>query len=363
MKATLAPAGAVMEDTPFGTMPDGRPVHAFRLSNGHGLELRFLSLGGTITNLLVPGRDGRVDDVTTGYDRVDDYLASTTYFGALIGRYANRIDRGRFLVDDHQYQVAVNNGENHLHGGPGGFHAVLWDVTLHNDSGRTGAALRLHCADGSDGFPGTLDITVTYTLTRDNAFTVDYVAESGAPTPVNVTQHFFVNLDGHSSGDILGHELRLFASRFTPVRPDLIPTGELRPVAGTPFDFLRPHPMGSRLDMPDEQLACGGGYDHNFVLDASSGPMLRAARLRGPSSGRVLEIFTTEPGLQLYGGQGLDAGPVGKGGIRYGRHAAVALETQHFPDSPNHAHFPSTILRPGVVFRSRTVYRFFVDDQ
>lgn len=357
--AALAPASAVVEGEPFGRLPDGHPVHAYRLSNGSGLALRFLSLGGTIVNLSAPDREGRVDDLTPGYDTIEDYLAGSAYFGAIIGRYANRIERGRFVIDEVPYQVTVNEGENHLHGGPGGFHAVLWDTDLHNDSASASARLRHRSPDGREGFPGSLDVTVTYTLTRDNAFTIDYRAESSAPTPVNFTQHLYLNLDGHASGDILGHELQLFASRFTPVRPDLIPTGELRLVSGSAFDFRRPAAIGSRIDGPEEQLRHGGGYDHNFVLDATFGAALpRAARLRAPRSGRVLDLFTTEPGLQVYSGNGLDRGPAGKNGHRYAARAAIALETQHFPDSPNHAHFPSTILRPGVVFRSRTLYRF-----
>ena len=359
MTRSAAPASAVVEESPFGRLPDGRPVHAYRLSNGSGLEIRFLSLGGTIVNLFVPDRDGGIDDVTTGYDTIEDYLAGSAYFGAIIGRYANRIDRGRFVIDDVPYQVAINDGENHLHGGPRGFHRVVWDVETHNEPASASARLRHRSAHGTEGFPGSLDVSVVYTLTRDNTFTIDYHAESGAPTPVNLTQHLYLNLDGHASGDILGHEMLLDASRFTPVRPDLIPTGELRPVSGSAFDFLRPRVIGARIDGPDEQLAHGDGYDHNFVLDVVQDTALpRAARLRAPRSGRVLELFTTEPGLQIYSGNGLHRGPVGKDGHRYAARAAIALETQHFPDSPNQAQFPSTILRPGTVFRSRTVYRF-----
>jgi aldose 1-epimerase len=347
------------EDTPFGHMPDGRPVLAYRLTSGAGLEVRFLSLGGIIQGLMVPDRDGRLDDVTPGYDTLEPYLADRAYFGSIIGRYANRIDGGRFALDGVPHQLTTNEGRHQLHGGPRGFHSVLWSVELHHGTDNAGATLYYRSASGEEGFPGALDVWVTYSVGRDNALIVDYRAQSDAPTPVNLTQHAYLNLDGHSSGSVLDHELVIYASSFTPVRPDLIPTGELRPVRGTAFDFTRGATIGSRIDWADEQLKSGGGYDHNFVLDTTFGiafPL--AARLRGPASGRVLELFTTEPGLQFYSGNGMGTLAPGKGGHVYQPRAAIALETQHFPDSPNQPRFPSTILRPGSVFRSRTVYRF-----
>jgi aldose 1-epimerase len=356
--SALSPT-AVTEANPFGHLPDGRPVHVYRLMSGSGMELRFLSLGGIIASLTVPDRHGRVDDVTPGYDTLDGYLNDPAYFGAIIGRYANRIDHGRFVLDDVEHHVRTNEGKHQLHGGPGGFHSVLWRVELHQGRDASGATLHYHSPSGEEGFPGALDVSVTYSVTRDHAFIVDYRAQSDQATPVNLTQHLYLNLDGHSSGSVLDHELVIDASRFTPVRPDLIPTGELRPVHATAFDFTRGATIGSRIAWADEQLRFGGGYDHNFVLDMPFGVALpRAAHLRGPVSGRVMDLFTTEPGLQFYSGNGMGSLAPGKGGHRYGPSAAIALETQHFPDSPNQPRFPSTILRPGSVFRSRTVYRF-----
>ncbi len=359
----IAAPGAVAEDTPFGVLPDGRPVHAYRLASGAGLEVRFLSLGGIIVSLMAPDRAGGVDDLTPGYDTLESYLNDPAYFGAIIGRYANRIDRGRFVIDGVEHHVATNEGIHQLHGGPRGFHSMLWNVQLHQGKDAAGATLHHHSPVGAEGFPGAVDVSVTYSVTSNNGFIVDYRAQSDAPTPVNLTQHMYLNLDGHSSGSVLDHELEITASLFTPVRPDLIPTGELWPVHGTAFDFTKGATIGSRIDWADEQLKFGGGYDHNFVLDSTFGVAFpRAARLRGPASGRVLELFTTEPGLQFYSGTFMGTLAPGKGGQQYVPRAAIALETQHFPDSPNPARFPSTILRPGSVFRSRTVYRFATDE-
>lgn len=346
---------------PFGTTPRGEPVDAFVLTNARGVEVRFIAYGGVIVSIRVPDRDGALADVTLGHDALDDYLADDRYFGALIGRYANRIAGGRFTLDGVTHALATNDGANHLHGGPGGFHDVLWIVEPFARDDATGATLRYTSPDGEEGYPGTLDVRVTYTLTDAGELAVDYRAAADAPTPVNLTHHAYFNLAGHDAGSVLDHELTIHASRFTPVDATQIPTGELRAVGGTPFDFTAPRAVGARIGDDDAQLRHGDGYDHNFVLDhpaAAHGAPTLAARLREPCSGRVLEVYTTEPGLQLYSGNVLQGRPAGKGGHVYGRHAGLALETQHFPDSPNQPRFPSTILRPGTTYASRTVYRF-----
>ena len=334
-------------------------MNAFTLTNARGMEVRFIARGGIIVSMRVPDRAGVLADVTPGYDAVEDYSGDPRYLGALIGRYANRIARGRFTLDGVTHELARNEGENQLHGGPGGFHQAIWDVELIPE--RREALLRHRSESGDQGYPGALDVRVTYSLTDANEFIVDYGASTEAPTPVNFTQHAYFNLAGHDTGDILGHELTLNSSAFTPVDGALIPTGEIRPVAGTPFDFRSPRLIGERIAEDDEQLAVGRGYDHNFVIDRrGDAGLVLAARLHDPGSGRVLEILTTEPGIQFYSGSGFANGPRGKGGHGYVRAGALALETQHFPDSPNHPGFPSTILRPGEQFRSRTVYRFSV---
>ena len=337
-------------------MPGGRPVELHTLTNSAGIEVCFLSLGGIIASVKVPDRHGVLADVTPGYDALDDYLADTCYFGALIGRYANRIAGGRFTLDGREYAMTPNDGPNLLHGGARGFHRALWDVesSAHDES--VGATL-LHTSPGDEGFPGTLRVRVTYTLTDRNELVFDYHATTDAPTPVNLTQHSYFNLAGHASGDILDHELTLLASAYLPVNDEIIPTGELSPVEGTPFDFRKARTIGAGIRSRDEELPIDG-YDHSFVLDGPAGGMRRAARLFEPVSGRVLEIETTEPGLQLYSGDQLGGGPRAKDGHVYQRHGAVALETQHFPNSPNVPAFPSTILRPGEEYRSRTIYRF-----
>lgn len=346
---------------PFGVMPDGTAVDRFTLRNRGGIELRVLALGGVIQSLTLPDRDGVPADVVLGFGSLEQYLAPNSYFGALIGRYANRIARGRFTLDGTAYSLPANHPPNHLHGGHRGFDERVWEVTTSGDGGRT-LAFAYTSPDGEEGYPGTLRVGVTYSLGDDDTLTIDYGATSDAPTPVTLTQHSYLNLAGAGVRDILDHELLLRASRFTSVTDTLIPTGELRDVAGTPCDFTTSKRIGADLGADDTQLHHGGGYDHNWVLDPPAGGMLTlAARLRDPDSGRVAEIHTTEPGIQLYVGQGFDPPIAGKAGRRYGRHFGIALETQPFPDSPNQPHFPSAILPPGARYSARTVYRFGTD--
>lgn len=343
---------------PFGMAPDGRPVAMHTLANASGMEVCFLTLGGRIVSVRVPDRDGVLADVTPGYDSLADYLDDGCYFGALIGRCANRIANSRFVLDGTTYTLDPNDGPNLLHGGDDGFHHVVWSVEPFAGERCVGAVLTYASGAGEGGFPGKLSVRVTYTLTDDNELSFDYDAGTDAATLVNLTQHVYVNLAGHASGDILGHELTLLASRYLPVDDEIIPTGELRPVQGTPFDFREPRTIGADIPSRDAGRPIDG-YDHCFVLDGGSPGIARlVARLYEPVSGRMLEIETTEPGLQLYSGGQLGNSLTGKNGKPYGRHGAVALETQHFPNSPNVPHFPSTILRPGSRYRSRTVYRF-----
>jgi aldose 1-epimerase len=336
-------------------------METYLLRNANGMAVRFIAYGGSVVSIEVPDRHGTLRDVVLGYDSLDGYENDRRYLGALIGRYANRIARGRFMLDGHLHTLTINDGPNHLHGGRRGFNKVPWDVTPFEDRGTTGALLTYTSVTGDEGYPGTLSVSVIMTLTDDNALMFDYAAVTDEPTPVNLTHHGYFNLGGHDSGDVRAHELTIAASRFTPVDAGLIPTGELRDVTGTAFDFRVPQAIGAVLDAPDEQLRVGNGFDHNFVLDRrdSEGDIAFAARLHEPASGRVLEIHTTEPGLQFYSGVALE-GVAGKGGVVYGANAGVALETQHFPNSPNQPSFPSTILRPGEGYTSRTVYQFSV---
>ncbi len=339
-------------------------MDVFTLVNASGTEVRFIAYGGTIVSVRVPDRHGVLADVTPGFDTLDEYRHDGRFFGALIGRYANRIAGARFALDGVEYALPANDGVNHLHGGPRGFHRREWRVApFRSEVGSsvpsTGAVLYCRSSAGDEGYPGTLVTRVTYTLADDDTFTIDYSAVSDAPTPVNLTQHAYFNLGGHDAGDVLGHELFLNAVAFTPVDRSLIPTGEIRPVQETSFDFTTPRQIGAAMAAGDEQLGIGGGFDHNFVLDGRvPGEATLAARVHDPASGRTLEILTTEPGIQFYSGNGLAGGPPGKGGCRYSRYDAFALETQHFPDSPNQPRFPSTIVRPGGEYRSTTVWRF-----
>ncbi|HEX8393876.1 MAG TPA: aldose epimerase family protein [Longimicrobium sp.] len=350
-----------VQRSPFGRLADGAQVDAFTLELAGAARVRVSAYGGAVLSILVPDRDGRMGDVVLGFDTLDGYVADDSYQGALIGRSGNRIARGRFALDGHEYSLRINNGPNHLHGGPEGFHKRLWDAEEVRTAEGAGVRLRLTSPDGDQGYPGTVDATVTYLLTEQGALRVEYDAVTDAPTPVNLTQHTYWNLSADPRRDILGHRLRLDADRITPVDAELIPTGELMPVAGTPFDFAAPQSIGARVDGDDEQLRHAGGYDHNFVLRGAGGGLAMAARVHEPESGRVLEVHTTQPGIQFYSGNFLDGSIVGKQGIAYGRRTGLCLEPQGFPDAPNHPGFPSTILRPGERYSSLIVYRFAVE--
>lgn len=343
----------------YGNLPDGQSVDAITLSGAGGLTLRFITYGGAIVSLMTPDRDGVLDDIVLGYDTIDDYRSDAHFIGVLVGRYANRIAKGHFAVGGREYDVAINDPPNHLHGGPNGFHRAVWGCDTFVNGSDVGAVLTHVQRPEDDGYPGSLNVRVRYTVTPDDALVIDYSATTDAATPATFTQHAYFNLAGHDRGDVLDHELMINASSFTPVDATRIPTGELRPVRGTPFDFTEPCRIGARIDDADEQLAIGGGYDHNYVIDrADHSNLALAARVYDPTYGRVMEIHTTEPGVQFYSGNGFDDHVVGKQWRAYGRRCALALETQHFPDSPNHPTFPTAILEPGQELRSRTIYRF-----
>jgi aldose 1-epimerase len=361
----LAPAAAPargkamkgVTKTDFGRTADGRAVDLYTLTNAHGVVAKIITYGGIVTELHVPDKAGKMADVVLGFDNLKGYLDGHPYFGAITGRYANRIAGGKFTLDGKPYTLATNNGPNALHGGTQGFDKRVWTAAAGsgNDPALT---LTYRSPAGEEGYPGTLDSTVTYTLTDDNALRIDYEARTDAATPINLTNHSYFNLAGHNAGTILDHVAMIAADAYTPVDKTLIPTGEVAPVRGTPLDFTTPTPIGARLQQ------VGGdpvGYDHNFVLRQPRGdarnPAL-AARVTEPKSGRVLEVFTTEPGIQFYTGNFLDGTVTGKGGAVYKQHNGFCLEAQHFPDSPNKPQFPSAVLRPGQTYRQTTVYRF-----
>jgi aldose 1-epimerase len=347
---------------PFGALADGTAVEAFTLTNARGVEVRAISYGAIIQSLRTPDRQGQLDDIVLGFDTAAEYSAKEPpYFGAVVGRYANRIAKGAFALDGRTYQLATNNGPNHLHGGLKGFDKVIWKGEPTADDRGAGVTFTYTSRDGEEGYPGTLDVRVSYTLTADDTLIIDYHATTSAPTIVNLAQHSYFNLAGQGSRDILDHEMQIDADRYTPVDEGLIPTGELAAVAGTPFDFRAPTAIGARIGEPHVQLVRGRGYDHNFVLTRSGSELQRAARVVERSTGRTLEVATTEPGLQFYSGNFLDGSLTGKQGRVYRQRYGFCLETQHFPDSPNQPAFPSTELRPGAEYRSRTVFRFGVE--
>jgi len=342
----------------FGQLPDGTPVELFTLTNSKGAEAQICNYGGIVVSLKVPDKNGQMGDVVLGYDNLDGYLKDSPYFGALIGRVGNRIAKGKFTLDGKEYTLATNNGPNCLHGGLKGFDKVVWRPQLISLS--MGPALALHylSRDGEEGFPGNLAVTAVYSLTEDNALRLDFTATTDKDTVVNQTQHTYFNLAG--KGNILNHEVMIPADKFTPVDSTLIPTGELRAVAGTPFDFRKPTAIGARIGQDNEQLKLGGGYDHNFVIDKALGKLGLMGRAYDPSSGRVLEVISTEPGLQFYTGNFLNGTITGKGGWTYQKRDAFCMEAQHFPDSPNHPNFPSIVLKPGQTYTNTIIFKFSV---
>ncbi len=345
----------------FAQVEDFDSIQLFTLKNSNGMTVKVTNYGAIITSIVVPDRDGKMADVVLGYDRLEDYINAVDkpYFGAVVGRYGNRIAKGKFTLDGKTYSLATNNGPNSLHGGIIGFDKVVWDADYKQKENTI--TLSYTAKDGEEGYPGNLNLSVTYTLSDDNELTIDYLAKTDKATPINVTQHSYFNLKGEGHGTILDHELMLNASHYTPVDETLIPTGKIEEVAGTPFDFTTAKAIGKDISVSNEQLKFGGGYDHNWVLDESNkqDDLTLAARVVEPESGRVLEVLTTEPGIQFYCGNFLDGRLTGKSGRSYVNRGGFCLETQHFPDSPNQENFPSTILRSGETYETKTVFKFF----
>lgn len=362
----LYPTVSLAEKTPhmkkesFGATPQGSPVDLYTFSNAHGMEVRATNYGGIVVSLRVPDKRGHIDDVALGLSNLPDYLDNKPYLGAIIGRYGNRIAGAQFKLDGVTYKLAANNGPNTLHGGSIGFNKVLWNAEPFENEHGVGLIFTHTSPDGDEGYPGNLKVKVTYTLTAQDELIFDYEATTDKATTVNLTQHTYFNLAGEGRGDVLGHQMMINADRFTPVDKNLIPLGELRPVKGTPLDFTQPAAIGARINQNDEQMVLGKGYDHNFVINQTGKNPELAARVREPESGRIMEVYTTEPGVQFYSGNFLD-GVAGKNGHIYKQRFGFCLETQHFPDSPNQPGFPSTILRPGATYRSRTMYKFSVE--
>ncbi len=347
---------AGVQQQPFGTR-DGRPVILYTLTNSHGVEVRAMNYGGIIVSIRVPDRKGEFADIVLGHEAAEGYIPNPPYLGAIVGRYANRIANGTFMLDGKTYTLPKNDGPNTLHGGlTRTFDKVVWEGEPLK--GKSGVAFSYLAKDGEEGFPGNLKVKVTYTLNDANELTVDYEATTDKATPINVSQHSYFNLKGEGNGDILDHEIMINADRFTPVDKNLIPTGELRPVKGTPFDFTTATKIGTRIEDPYDQMVLGHGYDHNFILNRKGAGLSLAARVYEPTTGRVLEVSTTQPAVQFYTGNFLDGSVTGKQGHVYKRRFGFCLETQHYPDSPNHPDFPTTILKPGEKFHQTTVFKF-----
>lgn len=337
----------------FGRLPDGQEVEIYTLTNANALKARLMTYGATLVSLEVPDRNGNLADITLGHDSLEGYLRASPYFGCVVGRYGNRIAKGRFTLNGVKYELATNDGQNHLHGGIKGFDKVVWKAEPVQEEGGVGIKFEYLSKDGEEGYPGNLSCTVIYKLTNNNELKIIYEAATDKATPVNLTHHSYFNLAGQGEGDILGHELMLNANYYTPVDEGLIPTGEIRSTKGTPWDFTKPKAIGAEI------AKVKGGYDHNFVLNSEEGELTLAARLLHPGSGRTMEIYTKEPGIQFYSGNFLDGSITGKSGKVYRKHYGLCLETQHFPDSPNKPNFPSAILNPNETYKSLTVHKFY----
>jgi aldose 1-epimerase len=356
MTIQAAPTPSLKKES-FGKTPDGKKVELYTLTNSNGVEARIITYGGIVVSLKVPDRNGRLEDVVLGFDSLEDYVKKNPFFGTITGRYANRIAKGRFTLNGVEYKLAVNNGENHLHGGLKGFDKVIWKARPRQAMNGVGLELTYRSRDGEEGYPGNLSVTVTYLLTNNNELRIDYSATTDKDTVINLTNHSYFNLAGAGNGDILKHEVIINADQVTPVDAGMIPTGQLALVKGTPLDFTVSHAIGERIDSDNEQIVLGKGYDHNFVFSNYDGSLRQQVTVYEPSTGRVMQVLTTEPAVQLYTGNFLN-NLTGKGGRTYLRRYGFCLETQHYPDSPNKPDFPSVVLKPGATFKSTTMYRF-----
>ncbi|HVO72673.1 MAG TPA: aldose epimerase family protein [Ignavibacteriaceae bacterium] len=342
----------------FGTLPDGREVYAYTLKNSSGMKAEIIQFGAIVRTLSVPDRNGKFSDIVLGYDDLKSYENQNAYFGSIVGRYGNRIAKGKFTLDGKDYQLTVNSPPNHLHGGVAGFSKVLWNAQPVDNPENPALKLTYVSKDGEEGYPGTVTITVTYTLTKDNELRIDYKGTTDKTTIFNPTHHSYFNLTGDPTNTILDHELMINADTFTPVDANLIPTGELKKVEGNPFDFRKPEKIGARINEKDEQLRFGRGYDHNWVLNGYNKSVRLSATVYDPKSGRYMEVLTDQPGLQFYSGNFLDGSAKGKNGISYGHRTGLCLEAQVFPDSPNKKNFPSAVLKPGETYHQTTIYKF-----
>lgn len=354
----VAHAQASVTKASFGKTADGENVDLYTLRNTKGVEAKITNLGGILVSLKVPDKNGKFDDVVLGFNDLDSYLKPHPYFGALIGRYGNRIAKGRFTLDGVEYKLAVNNGENTLHGGIKGFDKVIWTGRESKTTAGPAVTLTYLSKDGEEGYPGNLNVTVVYTLTNNNELKIDYSATTDKDTVINLTHHSYFNLAGEGNGDILNHRVMINGTRFLPTDAGSIPTGELRNVSGTPFDFRKMFAIGARINQDEEQLKLGNGYDHTWIINGRPGTLRLAAQAFEPTSGRRMQVWTTEPGMQFYTGNFLDGTLTGKSGKIYQRRYGFCFETQHYPDSPNHPAFPTTTLKKGATYRSTTIYRF-----
>lgn len=349
---------SMVEKTPFGKLPDGREVYLFTLTNASGCKVGIINYGAIVTSIVVPDKNGNFQDVVLGYDSLQGYIRDRSFFGAIVGRYGNRIAKGKFRLDGKEYQLTINDGENHLHGGKTGFFKAYWDAKVIDDTLESSLALTLTSADGDEGYPGTVTVTVTYTLTNKNELRIDYKGTTDKETILNPTHHSYFNLSGDLNNTILDELLTIESDSITPVDKGLIPTGAFLAVAGSPLDFRMPRQIGAHINDSFEQLELGKGYDHNWVLKNYTGKIQKAAELYDSKSGRLMTVFTDQPGLQFYSGNFLDGTIKGKHGVAYKHRTGLCLEAQHFPDSPNEPKFPSVILEPGSVYHQTTIYQF-----